>query len=387
MFVNLQRAPRLPARGSPPTAAIPIGWNGASLESPMPDLVTKLAYQTLQQGKSLMGLAHKELSTRLMGLLDPANAPQTVPVPIEVLQALRESMERLLALDWEEAERGLYPPSLLFDAPWLDWATRYPLVWLDMPLIWNRRSQRKVRDLPADVRPEDYPGYYLQNFHHQTDGYLSDHSAALYDLQVEILFNGSADPMRRRVLQPLVRGLRTFADRSSRQLRVLDVATGTGRTLRQIRGALPEAQLVGLDLSASYLRQANRWLSQSSHELPQLVQANAEQMPFADGSMQAVTCVFLFHELPREARRNVLKECFRVLEPGGVLVLADSVQIADSPQFIPVMENFRRMFHEPYYRDYIADDLEAQLRASGFEGVCGESHFMTRVWSARKAAA
>ncbi|MCP9916161.1 class I SAM-dependent methyltransferase [Cyanobium sp. ATX 6F1] len=353
----------------------------------MPDLVTKLAYQTLQQGKSLMGLAHKELSTRLMGVLDPANVPQTVPVPSEALQSLRVSMERLLALDWEEAEQGLYPASLLFDAPWLDWATRYPLVWLDMPLIWNRRSQRKVRDLPADVRPEDYPGYYLQNFHHQTDGYLSDHSAALYDLQVELLFNGSADAMRRRVLQPLVRGLRTFAERSSRQLRVLDVATGTGRTLRQIRGALPEAQLVGLDLSASYLRQANRWLSQQSRELPQLVQANAEAMPFADGTMQAVTCVFLFHELPREARRNVLQECFRVLEPGGVLVLADSVQIADSPQFMPVMENFRRMFHEPYYRDYIADDIEAHLRDSGFEGVAGESHFMTRVWSARKAAA
>ena len=47
----------------------------------MPDLVTKLAYQTLQQGKSLMGLAHKEVSTRLMGLLDPASAPKTVPVP------------------------------------------------------------------------------------------------------------------------------------------------------------------------------------------------------------------------------------------------------------------------------------------------------------------
>lgn len=352
----------------------------------MPDLVTKLAYQTLQQGKSLMGLAHKEVSTRLMGLLDPASAPKTVPVPPEVLTALRDSMERLLDLDWQEAERGLYPASLLFDAPWLDWAARYPLVWLDMPSIWNRRSQRNVRDLPVDVRPEDYPGYYLQNFHHQTDGYLSDHSAALYDLQVEILFNGTADPMRRRVLQPLLRGLRSFPERSGRQLRVLDVATGTGRTLRQIRGALPHAQLVGLDLSDSYLRQANRWLSQQPHELPQLVQGNAEVMPFANGSMQAITCVFLLHELPAEARANVIRECWRVLEPGGVLVLADSVQIADSPRFMPVMENFRRVFHEPYYRDYISDDIEARLRQAGFEGVAAETHFMTRVWSARRTA-
>ena len=166
---------------------------------------------------------------------------------------------------------------------------------------------------------------------------------------------------------------------------MLDVATGTGRTLRQIRAALPEARLVGLDLSSAYLRQANRWLSQLPNELPQLVQGNGEAMPFADASMQAVTCVFLMHELPAEARQNVLNDCWRVLEPGGVLVLADSVQLADAPQFRPAMENFRRMFHEPYYRDYISDDIDARLTAAGFKAVRAESHLMTRVWTATKS--
>jgi ubiquinone/menaquinone biosynthesis C-methylase UbiE len=350
----------------------------------MADSVTKLAYQTLQQGKSLMGVAHKEVSTRLMELLAPKGAPTTLPIPSQTLSDLQEAHQRLLDLDWQEAEEGLYPTNLLFDAPWLDWATRYPLVWLDMPSTWSRRSDRNVRDLPRDVEPRNYPEYYLQNFHHQTDGYLSDHSASLYDLQVEILFNGTAEPMRRRVLRPLLQGLRAFTDRPPSSLRVLDVATGTGRTLRQIRAALPEAQLVGLDLSPAYLRQANRWLSQLPSELPQLVQGNAEAMPFAEGSMQAISCVFLLHELPAEARQNVLNDCFRVLEPGGVLVLADSVQLADSPQFETVMDNFRRMFHEPYYRDYIGDDIDTRLRSAGFQGIRAESHLMTRVWSATK---
>lgn len=350
----------------------------------MPDAVSKLAYQTLQQGKSLVGVAHKELSTRLGQLLAADGGPKTVPVPPEMLNQLRASMDRLLELDWQEAEQGVYPASLLFDAPWLDWATRYPLVWLDLPNIWSRRSQRNVRDLPRDVEPENYPGYYLQNFHHQTDGYLSDHSAALYDLQVEILFNGTADPMRRRLLAPLQRGLRAFADRRPGQLRVLDVAAGTGRTLRQLRGALPGVQLVGLDLSAAYLREANRCLSQLPGELPQLVQGNAEALPFADGSFQAVTCVFLLHELPAEARQNVINACFKVLEPGGVLLLADSIQLADSPQFAAAMENFRRVFHEPYYRDYVGDDIEARLQQAGFEAITAQTHFMTRVWCATR---
>lgn len=350
----------------------------------MADPLTKLAYQALQQGKSLVGVAHKEVSTKLMELVAPQGAPKTRPIPPQMLMDLQAANAALMEIDWEEAEQGLYPTSLLFDAPWLDWAARYPMVWLDMPSTWNRRSERNVTDLPAEVESENYPDYYLQNFHHQTDGYLSDHSASLYDLQVEILFNGNADPMRRRVLAPLLQGLSGFGERPATQLRVLDVAAGTGRTLRQLRGALPQAQLVGLDLSHAYLRQANRWLSQLPGELPQLVQGNAEAMPFADASMQGVTCVFLLHELPAEARQNVINECYRLLEPGGVLVLADSVQLADSPQFELVLDNFRKAFHEPYYADYIRDDIELRLQQAGFASISGATHFMSRVWQARK---
>ena len=188
----------------------------------MSDPVTKLAYQTMQQGKSLLGLAHKEVSTRLMDLVAPQASASTVPVPPEMMGELRSSMDELLELDWKEAQQGLYPTSLLFDAPWLDWAVRYPLVWLDLPSIWQRRTRRDVTDLPVEINPKDYPDYYLQNFHHQTDGYLSDRSAELYDLQVEILFNGTADAMRRRLIRPL---LDQLGGRRADPIRVLDIAT------------------------------------------------------------------------------------------------------------------------------------------------------------------
>ena len=154
--------------------------------------------------------------------------------------------------------------------------------------------------------------------------------------------------------------------------------------MHQIRAALPQATLVGVDLSEAYLRQANRWLNQSNRPLVQLVQGNAERMPFDDAGFQAVTCVFLFHELPADARQAVLQDCFRLLEPEGVLVLADSVQLKDSPQFDVAMDNFRRVFHEPYYRNFISDDIDQRLEDAGFIDVQAESHFMTRVWTARK---
>ena len=349
--------------------------------------LSKLAYKTLQQGKAIAGLAHKELSTKLMEWVAPEAVPSIKSVTPDLMKDLRSSMAQLEERDWEEAQQGIYPETQLFDAPWLEWAGRYPQVWFDLPSTWSRRKERNVRDLPKKTDTSLYPDYYLQNFHHQTDGYLSDHSAELYDLQVEILFNGTADAMRRRVLSPLRRGLNHFSDCSPGSIRILDIATGTGRTLQQVRSAFPHAELIGTDLSEAYLRQANRWLNGGDNPLVQLIRANGESLPLADETLQGATCVFLLHELPGKARQNVLNEAWRVLQPGGTFVLADSVQLADSPQFSIAMENFRRVFHEPYYRDYIGDDIEKRLQSAGFEAITAETHFMTRVWSARKPPA
>ena len=43
----------------------------------MPDTLTKLAYQTFQQGKSYFGLTHKTVSTQLMKLVNPPQEVKT----------------------------------------------------------------------------------------------------------------------------------------------------------------------------------------------------------------------------------------------------------------------------------------------------------------------
>ena len=345
---------------------------------------TKFAYKALQGGRSLAGFAHKELSTKVMELIAPEVMPSLEKETPALMKDIQESISTLIELDWKDAEKDIYPKSLLFKAPWIEWASKYPLIWLDLPSTWKRRKNKKTREIPKKVIKDIYPDYYLQNFHHQTDGYLSDYSASLYDLQVEILFNGTADSMRRRILSPLKEGLEHFKDRKKESLRILDVATGTGSTLKQLRGAFPKSELLGLDLSDAYLRLASKTLNKSQKTLVQLIRGNAENLPFADESMQAITCVFLLHELPPKARQNVLNDFYRVIENNGTLVLADSIQVNDSPNFISLMENFQRNFHEPYYKNYIEDDIDKRLEDSGFKILEARSHFMTRVWYARK---
>lgn len=352
----------------------------------MSDTLTKLTYQTFQQGKNYFGLAHKILSTQLLSLIAPPAERKTKSIPPEVLLKIQQRLNQLLETDWQDAERGIYPKSLLFDNPWEEFFRYYPVVWLEMPQMWERANQKKYQVFSPDLETEGYPSYYLQNFHHQTNGYFSDLSANLYDLQVEILFGGSAEPMRRRILAPLKQALQAFAAVPPRQIRILDVACGTGRTLKLLRSTLPKASLFGSDLSPAYLRKANQMLSQIPGELPQLLHANAEELPYLDNYFHAVTCVFLFHELPGTARQRVIEQCFRVTQPGGVFVICDSIQLSDSPELLPVMENFHETFHEPYYGHYITDDLIERLEKAGFQNITTEVHFMSKYLIAHKPA-
>ena len=348
------------------------------------DSITKIAYKTLQQGKSIAGLAHKEISSRIMNLLSPDNELSDFSIDKNLLFEIQKSMDFLREEDWKDAENNIYPQKLLFDEPWLRYLTQYPKIWLDMPNTWERRKKQNFNDLPNSIEKDNYPNYYLRNFHHQTDGYLSDFSASIYDLQVEILFNGTANSMRRRIIKPLKEGLNNFNNRKKSAIKILDVATGSGRTLKQLRGAFSKEKIIGIDLSDSYLKEASRHISDLEGDLIELVKGNAESLPFSNDSFQAVSCVYLFHELPRTVREKVLNEFFRVLEPGGTLVLADSIQIKDSPKFTSIMEGFYKNFHEPFYCDYIKDDIDLKMENIGFKDIQNKSYFMTKVWSAIK---
>ena len=84
-----------------------------------------------------------------------------------------------------------------------------------------------------------------------------------------------------------------------------------------------------------------------------------------DASQDAVTSIFVFHELPPEVRRTVVREFARVLKPGGRLVLVDSLQRGDRPEYDGLLELFPQNYHEPYYAGYIAEDFGALARACG----------------------
>jgi ubiquinone/menaquinone biosynthesis C-methylase UbiE len=242
----------------------------------------------------------------------------------------------------------------------------------DQRVVAERRNAKKGQELRETyvADPKRYPDYYLQNFHYQTDGWLSAQSARLYDFQVEMLFLGSADAMRRRALPYIADFMR---NRDASTTKHLDVASGTGRFLSFVRDNHPELQSTALELSPHYLeatRKLNKRFEGKGGSL-RLVEANAEDMPLEDNEFDMITNVYLFHELPRAVRVTVAKEMARVLKPGGKLFFVDSVQIGDGKEngmegvFELAIDRFPAFNHEPYYKDYAVTNLVELFEDAG----------------------
>ncbi|HEX6866491.1 MAG TPA: class I SAM-dependent methyltransferase, partial [Caulobacteraceae bacterium] len=234
-------------------------------------------------------------------------------------------------------------------------------------------DQRRRAGQGAEVREQfnsvAYPNYYRQNFHYQSGGWFTPESARRYEAQVEALFSGAAGAMRRRALSLLAKAWR---GRDHRGLTVLDLACGSGGFLTDLKTAFPRARVMGLDLSPAYAAEARERSGAS------VVEANAERLPFADASLDAVTCIYLFHELPPRVRPKVAAEIARVLKPGGVLAFADSVQPADEPDLARLLEAFPAFFHEPYYGSYAKTDLSALFSRAGLEPGGEDKAFLTK---------
>jgi ubiquinone/menaquinone biosynthesis C-methylase UbiE len=91
-------------------------------------------------------------------------------------------------------------------------------------------------------------------------------------------------------------------------------------------------------MSEAYIGEARRHLKRWCWI--NFIIANGEAIPLGDESQDAVTSIFMFHELPPKVRRIVFRELARVLKRGGRLVLVDSLQIGDEPDYDGMLELF-----------------------------------------------
>jgi ubiquinone/menaquinone biosynthesis C-methylase UbiE len=220
-------------------------------------------------------------------------------------------------------------------------------------LNWDESVQRLTN---PDL---SYPQYYIsQNFHGIKQGYLTTDAAVTYD------------PITKYVLPPGETWVRqALIDRIGGEPRtILDLGCGTGSMTLMLKQAFPQAQVVGLDLSPYMLTVAQ----DKAHQLQLQIEwkhALAEDTGY-QSQFDLVTAALLFHETPTDVAQKILAECWRILKPGGQLLVLDGNQ-----KSLRQTEWLTNVFEEPYIIDYSSGSLDAWLGETGFDEVKTEDYW------------
>lgn len=172
--------------------------------------------------------------------------------------------------------------------------------------------------------------------------------------------------------------------------RVLETAAGTGVLTRLASEAAPHAEMVATDINPAVVAYAAQKFAEPRVTFQQ---ANAQELPFDDGSFDLVVCQFGVMFFPDKVTANT--EARRVLTAGGHYAVVTFGRLDDNPVPKAADEAVAALFPEdpPRYMErgpfsYTdPDQIEADLRAAGFSEVLIRTVPLTTRVDARDAAA
>ena len=175
---------------------------------------------------------------------------------------------------------------------------------------------------------------------------MFDHIAPKYDFLNHFLSMGIDNVWRKKA----IRMLRTF-----RPERILDVATGTGDFAVEAAKITPR-EIVGFDLSEQMIQVGREKIKRLKLDhLIRFQKGDSENMPFADGSFDAITVAFGVRNF--ENLERGLEEFYRVLKPDGVAIILEF----SKPRYFPFKQLYKFYFFHilPLIGGLISKDASA----------------------------
>ncbi|MBI4949374.1 MAG: methyltransferase domain-containing protein [Deltaproteobacteria bacterium] len=206
---------------------------------------------------------------------------------------------------------------------------------------------------------KNHPAHYL----------MYDWLAPLYDLGVWLaaLFLGGEEGLRGPVLRELEAGSGAARERRADMARplegrrVLEIFAGTA-TL-SIGAASLGAKAVAVDVTAGMLRVA----SEKAHRagaVVEFIRADAESLPFPDGSFDGVVVSLGLHETEGPLIPLIIKEAARVLRGGGRFVIFDFHRARGGAGFLQAL--FFAFFEGETAGAWVRTDIQKALMDAGF---------------------
>ena len=187
----------------------------------------------------------------------------------------------------------------------------------------------------------------------QTEGRLI-RWAPYYDLAVNITTLGQARHLRRMTMdQALIKP----GDN------VLDVGCGTGEVTLLAKTRAKDGKVYGIDPAPEMIAVARNKSMRKGLEIDFRVGV-IESLPFSDASIDLVTSSLMMHHLPENLKVRGLGEIYRVLKPGGRLLIADFMRPTGS-----FLNHLFIAFTRHQGLESGIEDLQKPLKNAGFSQI------------------
>ena len=265
------------------------------------------------------------------------------------------------------------------------WST---LLRTSQEMMWDSVNVSVERQLPAlrdqaaterdtlgslTLNPDlPIPAYHTAvDIHCQPGGYHTElvpddvAAGATYDRAVYIYAMGRLGALNDEMGQSVVLHL-TGQHPDFRPARILDMGCTVGHSTLPYVDAYPDAEVFAIDVGAPVLRYAHA-RAETLGKRVHFSQQNAEHTDFADASFDLIVSHILLHETSSAAIRAIMRECHRLLKPGGLMLHQEVPQYEGMPPydaFILDWDTYNN--NEPFWGTVHSMDLQKLAESAGF---------------------
>lgn len=149
---------------------------------------------------------------------------------------------------------------------------------------------------------------------------------------------------------------------------ILDMGCGTGEQTLAYKRVFPDALVTGIDCARPFVRYAHG-LAESEGLALNFAEMDAGDTDYPDESFDLIVSIIMFHETSTSQVRNILKESWRLLKPGGLVLNLDvPYQPHRMPLFKQVTNHWQvRHNGEPFWTGFAEMDIYKELVTAGFD--------------------